>query len=333
MGLILTGFFGISGSVARNFRSALGWRLRPITQEFSIGILKGRATLDIANTGQLIGPVLTRAQVTDVPAAFVADPFMCRMGTRWYMFFEVLNKSGWKGEIGLATSDDGIEWEYQRIVLSENFHLSYPYVFEWDGNYYMIPESRQGGAVTLYVADQFPYGWRRVTNIVRGGDIVDASILRFDDLWWLFGASIQSSEPPQLRLFHASMLQGPWKEHRCSPVVRRRYDIVRPSGRVLVVEGRPIRFAQGLKPAYGSDVHAIRIKELSKSGYAEEYLGERPILSAGQEYWNSGGMHHIDAHHLEDGTWIACVDGWSVVPRKLASLLTTARYPRTNGVL
>jgi hypothetical protein len=331
LGLILTGFLGIDGSVARNLRSALGWRLRPITQEFSIGILRGRTIPDIAKTGQVIGPVLTRAHVTDVPAAFVADPFMCRLGTRWYMFFEVLNKRGWKGEIGLATSDDGIDWEYQQIVLAEDFHVSYPYVFEWDGDYYMIPEGRQGGAVILYVADRFPYGWRRITSIVGGGDIVDASILRFDDHWWLFGASIQSSGPPQLRLFHASELQGPWKEHRCSPLVSRRYDIVRPCGRVLVVEGRPIRFAQGLKPAYGSDVHAIRIKELCKSGYVEEYLGESPLLSAGQEHWNSGGMHHIDAHELKDGTCIACVDGWSIAPRKLANLLTTARYPRTVG--
>jgi hypothetical protein len=36
-----------------------------------------------------------------------------------------------EGEIGLATSEDGLKWDYKQVVLNEPFHLSYPYVFEW----------------------------------------------------------------------------------------------------------------------------------------------------------------------------------------------------------
>lgn len=39
-----------------------------------------------------------------------------------------------------------------------------------------------------------------------------------------------------------------------------------------------------------------------------EYLGT-------QWGWvDKRGMHHLDAHLLEDGQWIACVDGWTAVP-------------------
>src|SRR5205085_3879170 len=107
----------------------------------------------------VINPVLTREDVSDVPAVFVADPFMVRHGRRWFMFFELMNWATWKGEIGLATSDDGLRWHYEEVVLAEPFHLSYPYTFHWEGSVYMVPESQQAGSIRLYRAEDFPGGW------------------------------------------------------------------------------------------------------------------------------------------------------------------------------
>ncbi len=58
--------------------------------EWSIGIYAGTSPLDLLPHGRS-NPVLTARDVTDVPAAFVADPFMIKNGPRWYMFFEVFN--------------------------------------------------------------------------------------------------------------------------------------------------------------------------------------------------------------------------------------------------
>jgi len=71
-------------------------------------------------------PVLTKFDVTDIPADFVADPFMLRRDDTWYMFFEVMHSKTQRGEIGLATSNDALSWTYDRIVLKEPFHLSFP---------------------------------------------------------------------------------------------------------------------------------------------------------------------------------------------------------------
>jgi hypothetical protein len=86
-------------------------------------------------------PVLQASDVVDVPAFFVADPFMVKDNNTWFMFFEVLNKSSQQGDIGLATSYDGIIWRYEKIVLDESFHLSYPYVFKWNDSFYIVPEA------------------------------------------------------------------------------------------------------------------------------------------------------------------------------------------------
>jgi len=48
--------------------------------------------------------------VTDITADFVSDPFMLRDGAVWYMFFEVWNTRTGQGDIGLATSSDGLNW-------------------------------------------------------------------------------------------------------------------------------------------------------------------------------------------------------------------------------
>jgi len=45
----------------------------------------------------------------------------CIVAGRWHMFFEAMNWKANKGEIALATSDDGLDWRYEQIVLAEEF--------------------------------------------------------------------------------------------------------------------------------------------------------------------------------------------------------------------
>ena len=65
----------------------------------------------------------------------------------WHMLFEVYNHDTERGEIGWATSPDGLTWTYQQIVLKESFHLSHPYVFQWKDRFYLVPESHQSKRV------------------------------------------------------------------------------------------------------------------------------------------------------------------------------------------
>lgn len=275
---------------------------------WSIGVYSGESPFDLSAHARSRNPVLTRESVTDVPAAFVADPFMLRVGAAWHMFFEVLNRQTDKGEIGLATSGDGLEWTYRQIVLAEPFHLSYPHVFEWGGEYYMTPETLGAGAVRLYKAEDFPVRWSHVSTLV-GASCADPSVFRFDGRWWMFACSTPYQHDT-LRLYSAEELTGAWAEHPASPVVSGDRRKARPGGRVLVSGGRVTRFAQDCVPAYGTQVRAFEISELDADGYAESEHPRSPVLKASGVGWNGRGMHHIDAHATPDGRWIACVDGF-----------------------
>lgn len=50
-----------------------------------------------------------------------------------YLFFETKNSVTSQGDIGVARSvDKGATWQQLGIALDEDWHLSYPYVFEHD---------------------------------------------------------------------------------------------------------------------------------------------------------------------------------------------------------
>ncbi len=274
---------------------------------WSIGVFEGGSPLQLRPAAGAANPVLSAADVTDVPAAFVADPFMVREGGLFYMFFEVMDGAAGKGAIGLALGDAG-GWRYRGIVLEEPFHLSYPYVFEWRGEHYMVPETLGPSAVRLYRARSFPGGWEHCADLIRG-QYADPSVVRFGGRWWLF-ACAAPYQHDTLSLFTAHRLGGPWREHPRSPVVVRDRGRARPAGRVLVLGDRLLRFAQDCVPDYGSAVRAFEVTALTAAGYAEREVVESPILAGGGAAWNRGGMHHLDPHPVAPGRWLACVDGW-----------------------
>jgi hypothetical protein len=225
------------------------------------------------------------------------------------MFFEVMNWRTGKGEIGLAQSPDGFAWTYQHIVLAEEFHLSYPYVFAWRGDYYMIPESFQAGSIRLYKAEKFPTRWSFVAELLNGPYLVDPSTFHYDNKWWLFSETNPEVKHNCLRLYFADELTGPWFEHPKSPIAKDNAKIARPAGRVLVQGTQIVRYAQDCSVSYGHQVHAFKITELTAKNYAEEAVRAEPVLAPGGSGWNADGMHHIDAHRVSDERWIACVDG------------------------
>lgn len=274
---------------------------------WAIGIYTGTSPYNFNLPENIKNPVLTAKDVTDIPAAFVADPFMIKENSRWYMFFEVMNQDSGKGEIGFAFSEDGMHWDYRQIVLREPFHLSYPYVFMWENNFYMIPESSSEKSIRLYKAARFPDKWEYEKDLLTGLDFVDSTVFCHKNTWWLFTSLTTQNDI--LKLFYADTPKGPWLEHPSNPIVAQDAHIARPGGRVLVWGNRIIRYAQDDYPDYGNQVHAFEITKLTSTDYEEIKCPVNSILKASGRGWNKKGMHNIDPHFLGEEKWVACVDG------------------------
>lgn len=276
---------------------------------WSIGIYTGDSPFNLSSPAHIKNPVLTTKDITDVPADFVADPFMLYEDNTWYMFFEVMNKNTKKGEIGLATSYDGLEWTYKKIVMNEPFHLSYPYVFKWENEYYMIPETGETNSVMLYKAVEFPAKWILSDILLEGHPFLDASIIHFNNRWWMFTSLPRNNI---LLLYYADRLTGPWEKHPRSPIILGDPGKARPGGRPIVFRGKIIRFTQDTHLHYGNKVRAFEITELTTTSYYEKEISENPVISATGSGWNGIAMHNIDPHEVGENKWIACVDGEGV---------------------
>lgn len=275
------------------------------TAEYSIGIYTGKSPFELESPEGIENPVLTAADVTDVRADFVADPFMVNEKGKWYMFFEVLNSDSGHGDVGLAVSGDGKKWDYERIVLDEPFHLSYPNVFKVENEYYMIPETKVAYTIRLYKATDFPYEWTVVEDLIQG-NYLDPSIFHHNNKWWIFAAERNDV----LHLFYSDQLVGPWEEHCQNPLIVEDGNIARPGGRVIKYNGSFYRFTQDCDPDYGNQVRAFKITELTPDAYAEVGISQNPILKASGQGWNAEKMHHVDLHQIDEQTWMACVDGY-----------------------
>lgn len=276
---------------------------REAPRVWSIGIYRGSTPFDLAPAAP--NPILTAADLGIADARFVADPFLLRHGERIFLFFEVWRRASGQGDIGWAENTAGEAWKVGGLALDEPFHLSYPFVFEHEGEVFLIPESRGRREVRLYVARPFPNRFELRRVLLSGKRYADTSLVRWGGRFYLF----TSPDNASLELFSADALEGPYRPHPKSPVVSGDACAARPAGRPIAWGGRIIRLAQCDRPAYGASVRAFEITELSPTSYLERCMGPGSLLTGSGAGWNAGGMHHLDV--LPDGQGVlAAVDGW-----------------------
>ena len=277
-------------------------------EQWTIGIYRSNSPFHFNELQGLINPLFKAEDVTDVSAKFVADPFLIKEKETWNLFFEVYDNNTKQGDLAVATSNNTWVWNYEKVIIDEPFHLSYPYVFKSEDTYYLIPESFEANSIRLYKADEFPTRWSYVKTLVEGRDYVDNSIVFYNNKWWLF-SSVTNNDT--LYLHYADSLTGPWKEHPQSPIVAGNVHKSRPSGRLLIYDGRLYRFTMDIDPPVGThQVMVYEITAITPTSYAEKLAQEAPIVKASGSGWNGQAMHQLDPVQVDENSWIASVDGF-----------------------
>lgn len=271
---------------------------------WSIDLVSGPSPFLTAPIKPGRSPLFSRHHIKAPPTSFVADPFIIRHGDSWQLFFELFNAETNRGEIGVAESPNLIDWRFQGVALAEPFHLSYPFVFHSGDAIFMLPETKQSGAIRLYRATHYPLQWELVSTLIHG-QYTDPSPVYWNNRWWIFACSA----PYSLSIFYADTLTGPWKPHRLNPIYRDAADRARPAGRPIIVGNTLYRFVQDNREGYGKRVRAMRVTKLSPTTFSEHIAAPDPLFQSGHERWNRNGMHHFAPLQLPDGSWIASVDG------------------------
>jgi len=209
------------------------------------------------------------------PDRFWADPHIVCREERYFGFVEELIYSSGKAHIAVFEIDENGMTSAPVKVLSEEYHLSYPFVFESEGDLYMVPETNANSTISLYRCLEFPGKWQLVENIMEHVSAVDATLHYQDDQWWLF-AGIKNREGASLNdelCIYSSdrLLNGTWKPHRKNPVisdVRR----ARPAGPLFHDGDKLYRPSQNSSYHYGYGFNLNSVTTLSNTEYAEEII-------------------------------------------------------------
>ena len=247
-------------------------------------------------------PAAEPSAVTLLPPKdrFWADPFPVEREGRYYIFFEELMLSTGKGHLAvLEVGRDGTHSEPVRII-EKDYHLSYPFVFEWEGVFYMIPETVEKRIVELYRCLSYHEQWVCDRILIENIRAVDATLHCFSGRWWMFvnvspdGVEIYD----ELHLYHADNPFGPWVPHNRNPVVS---DVLcaRPAGRLFERDGVVYRPSQVCAPIYGAGIQANRILAITTDDYAEEEAPDVLRFCGGKTsgvhtYNTAGALHVVD---------------------------------------
>jgi hypothetical protein len=220
-----------------------------------------------------------------------ADPFLFEWVGDSYIFFEEIRSETGVGVISCAKLV-GAELKEPQVVLDTGYHLSYPFVFSYENEVYMIPESSANRTIDLYRAHQFPNEWVLENTIMQNITAVDTTMFYHDNIYWIFTtiAPKGGDTYSELHLFYANSPFGPWVPHKKNPVVS---DIrrARSAGSLFFNHaGILIRPGQDCSVRYGYGITLNAIDTLTNEEYKEYEIG---YIDSGW-MWNSLATHTIN---------------------------------------
>lgn len=204
---------------------------------------------------------------------FYADPFLFKKDNLNYLFFEDFRFESSKGVIGCKILDRYGRPLSESVVLEKPYHLSYPFLFEWSGEIWMLPETSSNGTIQLYRSKCFPEKWQCEKVLMKDVSARDTTLMFHGDRFWLFTNMDEMGGSPSTRwnklfLFYSDSPLGKWVPHPHNPVIT---DIsrARPAGKIFEEGGDLIRPSQDCSRRYGSAIQFGKIEVLNEYEYRE----------------------------------------------------------------
>lgn len=210
--------------------------------------------------------------IKNLPNHFFADPFVHTKDAKTICFVEDYNYIDKKGSIRAIELVDAKSYVILDTVIEEPFHMSFPYLFEYDDELYMVPETSENNAIRLYKCIEYPLKWQYQKNLMSDIKVVDTMIFKHEERWWLLCNGQRDNGLSLMAFYTDNPLSGDWVEHNANPLV---FDISkgRNGGVLYDRESNPIRVRQKSEfNQYGKSFSLAKIKELTINSFKEEEI-------------------------------------------------------------
>jgi len=156
-------------------------------------------------------------------------------------------------------------------AIHELHHQSFPFVFEYDGNLFCLPESYESGELKLYRFDKENERFTFFKTLLNKVEAVDPILFEYERHWWLLFTSRHSSNI-KLYAWYAQNPLEKFSPHTNNPV---KTDVrsTRCAGTPFEWNGILVRPAQNCSDTYGSRICLNKIEKLNPLEFHETTVG------------------------------------------------------------
>lgn len=242
---------------------------------------------------------------------FLADPFLLINEDKYYIFFEHQSRTG-PAEISYLSSIDGLNYTYKGVALRESFHLSFPQIFNYKNDIYLLPETASANNVLLYESVGFPQEWKIKDTLIKNFKLKDPAILISKELNLIVGIDQNYNQ----KVFTADSLFGEWKETKDFEIGIG--DEIRPAGNFFKHKNHYYIPFQNNFEGYGSGVSLYKLvfNENNRRFVKVKNL----ILEKNDSIdWFNRGMHHFNVTITDSSDFHIVYDGDKAVENEFTA--------------
>ncbi len=253
--------------------------------------IRARWSLSFIHAGWQDSLRSSRRVVANPRGGFLADPFLYTQNGKTYCFAEEYVYKTERGHIS------AFEVRSEAIAelgacLTEPFHLSFPYLFQYANELYMCPEANESNQIRIYRCKAFPLQWELAAVLMDRVSAADSMLFEHDGRWWM----LTNIDPArigdhcaELYIFSAcSPLASEWTPHPQNPIY---IDSQRArNAGLLHHDGKLYRAAQRQGfDIYGKGFAIFEVTTLTPTHYVERQVAS--VEADGTR--GLKGTHHI----------------------------------------
>lgn len=259
-----------------------------LTEKWNIGIIPV-SIQKLVQPGTHKIPEPEWLKISDKKSVYHADSFGFLDKDTFHLICEEYDYKNTKGILTSFQVDRQSKLILNKtIAIEKDYHLAFPFLFEFENKHYCIPENTRGGNVDLYHYETSTGKLVFDQILVKNLHAVDPSLFYHDGYWWLFFTDLVSTNE-RLHIWFSTSLRGPYIAHANNPV---KVDIrsSRSAGNLFILNGKLFRPSQDCSTRSGRRIIINQVQKLTPTEFVEE---EYTILepAPGSEF--PDGMHTL----------------------------------------
>ena len=228
---------------------------------------------------------------------FLADPFLVEKKNNLFCFAEEFNYTKKKGEI-VCIELNKKKFHNKSTILKENFHLSFPYIFEYKKKLFMCPDTSEISEIRLYLCTDFPYKWKYYKTIIKDINAVDTMIFQKKNLWWMITNIDRTSSKDfnhDLSIYYSKNgpLTDKWFQHKKNPL--KNNSLGSRNGGLIINNNKIIRISQNQGfDNYGESINFNEVMSINENSYKEKKIKSH-LLDKINNSLKSKDIHHLSS--------------------------------------